>query len=53
MYGLKNVRNRRDDSLSRVAWDKFEVLLAVYYRAQGYQVEHVGTGAGCRLGWRH
>jgi hypothetical protein len=41
---LKNVRNRRDDSLSRVRWDDFESLLATYYRDQGYQVEHVGTG---------
>lgn len=44
MTRLKNVRNRRDDSLSRVGWDKLETLLAVYYRGQGYRVEHVGTG---------
>jgi hypothetical protein len=45
MRGLKNVRNRRDDSLSRVAWDQLEALLAIYYRGQGYGVEHCGTGA--------
>ena len=47
MYGLKNVRNRRTDSLSRVAWDQLESLLAIYYRNQGYRVDHVGTGATC------
>jgi hypothetical protein len=45
MSGLKNVRNRRDDSLSRVAWEQLETLLAIYYRGQGYRVEHCGTGA--------
>ncbi len=45
MYGLKRVRQRRDDALSRVAWDQLESLLAIYYRGQGYQVEAVGTGA--------
>lgn len=45
VYGLKNVRSRRDDSLSRVGWDRLEVLLADYYRGQGWQVEHVGTGS--------
>lgn len=44
MNRLKNVRNRWDDSLSRVGWDKLETLLADYYRGQGYRVEHVGTG---------
>lgn len=46
MYGLKNVRNRRSDALSRVAWDRLESLLAIYYRGRGYRVEHCGTGAG-------
>ena len=41
----KNVRNRRDDALSRVDWRDFERLLADYYRRQGYRVEHCGTGA--------
>ena len=45
MYGLKNVRNRRTDSLSRVGWDQLESLLAIYYRGQGCRVDHVGTGA--------
>ena len=44
MSGLKNVRNRRNDSLSRVRWDQFESLLAVYFRGQGYEVDHCGTG---------
>lgn len=46
MNGLKNARNRRDDALTRVAWDRLEALLADYYRGQGWAVEHVGTGAG-------
>jgi restriction system protein len=44
MHGLKNVRNRRTDALTQVGWDQLEVMLAVYYRGQGYRVEHVGTG---------
>lgn len=44
MWGLKQVRNRRDDALARVRWDRLEVLIADYYGAQGYRVEHVGTG---------
>ncbi|RDZ28176.1 restriction endonuclease [Lysobacter silvisoli] len=43
---LKPVRQRHDDALTRIPWDRFEALLAAYYRVQGYQVEHVGTGAG-------
>ena len=45
MHGLKNVRNRRTDQLSRVGWDQLESLLAIYYRGKGYRVDHVGTGA--------
>lgn len=41
---LKPVSRRHDDGLSRVGWEQFEVLLAGYYRSQGYEVEHVGTG---------
>lgn len=44
MYGLKGVRNRRDDALSRMSWQDFERLLGDYYRQQGYRVDHVGTG---------
>lgn len=44
MSGLKDVRQRYDDALSRVGWDHFESLLAVYYRGQGYEVEHCGSG---------
>ena len=42
-YGNKRVRNRRDDALTRVDWQQLEVLLATYYRGQGYEVEHTGT----------
>ncbi len=45
MVGLKNVRNRRTDALTQVGWDQLETMLAVYYRGQGYRVDHVGTGA--------
>ncbi len=45
MSGLKPVSQRRNDALSRVGWEQLESLLATYYRAQGYQVEEVGTGA--------
>lgn len=48
MYGLKNVRHRRRDALSRVGWDRLETLVATYYRNAGYAVEHCGTGAGGR-----
>lgn len=44
MNGLKNVKSRRDDALSRVAWDQLEALLAAHYRGKGFLVEHVGTG---------
>ncbi|HEY1141784.1 MAG TPA: restriction endonuclease [Lysobacter sp.] len=45
MNGLKAVANRRSDALSRVGWDQLEILLAAYYRSEGFDVEHVGTGA--------
>jgi hypothetical protein len=44
MNGLKNVRRRHEDALTRVRWDQLETLLANYYRGQGCQVDHVGTG---------
>lgn len=44
MSGLKNVRRRYDDALSRIDWKALERLLAVYYRDVGWWVEHVGTG---------
>ncbi len=46
MTGLKNVRRRRDDALSRIDWQALERLLAAYYRDLGWWVEHCGTGAG-------
>ena len=45
MNGLKPVTRRRADALTRVGWDQLEALLAAYYRSEGYEVEHVGTGA--------
>ncbi len=44
MNGLKNVKHRHDDALSRVGWADLERLLATYYREVGWWVEHVGTG---------
>ena len=48
MAGLKSVRNRRNDALSRIGWDRLEHLLANHYRRAGYNVEHVGTGGSGR-----
>ena len=45
MNGLRNVRHRRTDALTQVRWDQLESLLAVYYRGQGYTIDHCGTGA--------
>jgi len=42
--GLKSVRHRRDDALSRIGWARLEHLVARYYQREGYAVEHVGTG---------
>lgn len=44
MSQLKDVSNRRTDSLTYVSWDQLEAMLAVYYRSKGYRVDHVGTG---------
>lgn len=44
-WGLKSVNHRRNDVLSRIRWERLEALLAEHYRREGYQVEHVGTGA--------
>lgn len=44
MSGLKNVRRRHADALTQVRWDRLEALLADHYRAQGYAVDHCGTG---------
>jgi hypothetical protein len=45
----KAVRERWHDALSRVSWDTFEQVLAAYYRAQGYRVDHSGTGGAAGL----
>ena len=42
--GLKAVKHRRDDALSRVKWDRLEGMVADHYRSRGYEVEHCGTG---------
>lgn len=42
--GLKRVRTRREDALAKQAWDRVEQLLADYYRREGYEVDHCGTG---------
>jgi hypothetical protein len=47
--GMKSVRHRHDDALSRVTWGAFEHLVAEYFRRQGYRVEHTGTGEGNNL----
>lgn len=46
MWGLKKVSVRRSDALTHVSWQELESLLAKHYRAQGYEVEHCGTGRG-------
>ncbi len=40
----RKVSQRYSDALTQVSWQEFERLLASYYVAQGYRVEHVGTG---------
>ena len=44
MSGLKNVRRRHTDALTHIGWERLEALLADHYRAQGYAVDHCGTG---------
>lgn len=44
--GLKRVRHRRDDAISRLGWDEVERRVADHYRAGGYAVEHCGTAGG-------
>lgn len=43
-YGLKRVSERWSDALTQVGWQELEKLLAGYYRGQGFDVEHCGTG---------
>lgn len=43
MAFLKKVKSRWHDDLSRASWQDFERLIADYYRAQGFDVKHVGT----------
>lgn len=47
--GMKAVRHRHDDALSRVTWGAFEHMVAGHFRRQGYRVEHTGTGDGINL----
>ncbi|NII09589.1 restriction endonuclease [Oleiagrimonas sp. C23AA] len=44
--GLKPVRHRWDDALTRLDWREFEHLLAAHFAEQGYAVQHLGTAAG-------
>ncbi|MGY0634800.1 restriction endonuclease [Luteimonas sp. A478] len=49
-HRLKHVSRRHNDALAKIRWDRLEHLLADHYRAQGYNVDHVGTGgAGARF----
>jgi restriction system protein len=43
-WDRKKVLNRHHDALSELDWRDFERLMADYYREQGYEVEHNGTG---------
>ena len=43
--GGKPTRVKYDDELSRVHWSEFERIINRWYAAQGYAVEHRGTGA--------
>jgi hypothetical protein len=44
MSGLKDVKRRWGDAFAQTHWAEMERLLADHYRAQGYRVEHCGTG---------
>jgi hypothetical protein len=48
--GLKNVRKRHDDALSRLDGERLRALLAEYYRRQGYRVDAVEAGAPASAG---
>ncbi len=50
-FGLKPVSSRHHDALSRIDWRAFERLIADYYRDQGFEVDHSGTGASSRIGF--
>jgi hypothetical protein len=43
-WDRKKVLHRHHDALSELDWRDFERLMADYYREQGYEVEHNGTG---------
>lgn len=45
MARLRSVSQRYQDALSLISWQAFERLLADHYAAQGWRVDHVGTGA--------
>lgn len=45
MARLRSVSQRYQDALSMISWQAFERLLADYYTAQGWRVDHVGTGS--------
>lgn len=43
-WDRKPVQHRYHDALSRIDWREFERLIADYYRDQGFDVQHDGTG---------
>lgn len=47
-WGQKPVKNRHDDALSRLKWDRLESVVGDYYRERGYSVDHCGTGGNGR-----
>jgi len=44
-WGGKRVSVVYDDAVSRLSWEQFEHLVAAWYAAQGYTVDHRGTAA--------
>jgi hypothetical protein len=44
-WGGKRVSVSYDDAVSRLSWEQFEHLVAAWYAAQGYTVDHRGTAA--------
>lgn len=44
-WGGKRVSVAYDDAVSRLSWEQFEHLVAAWYAAQGYTVDHRGTAA--------
>jgi hypothetical protein len=47
--GRKETVTKHADELARVNWREFERIVGRWYAAQGYEVEHRGTGTARRL----